>query len=150
MQAFRHEGEAPEPERIQIGGHSSPPCVPPPMKIIRFAILAAVLLCAASAESSPMRARPNLVVIMADDLDSRTLDLTVRSGLMPHFESMFVKGGVKFPNCFASNPICAPSRATFLTGQYSHNHGVHHNGTGSGGVLGMDHASTIATWLQRG
>jgi arylsulfatase A-like enzyme len=56
---------------------------------------------------------------------------------------------VQFPNCFATNPICAPSRATFLTGRYSHNHGVHHNGgVGSGGVTAMDHTSTIATWLK--
>jgi N-acetylglucosamine-6-sulfatase len=120
------------------------------MKTLNLAILAVPLLFAAPADGSPMRARPNLVVIMADDLDPGSLEVMVRAGLMPHFESLFVKGGVKFPNCFATNPICAPSRATFLTGRYSHNHGVHHNGTTDGGVLGMDHASTIATWLQRG
>ena len=120
------------------------------MRILRLAILLAPLLFASSVSGSPVKGRPNLVVIMADDLDPGSLELMVRSGLMPHFESLFVKGGVKFPNCFATNPICAPSRATFLTGRYSHNHGVHHNGNLNGGVLGMDHASTIATWLQRG
>lgn len=34
------------------------------------------------------------------------------------------KGGVRFQNCFAVNSICSPSRATILTGKYSHLNGV--------------------------
>jgi arylsulfatase A-like enzyme len=100
--------------------------------------------------AAPAETRPNLVVIMADDLDPKTLQTMIDAGMMPNFVSTFVQGGVAFPNCFATNPICAPSRATFLTGRYSHNHGVHHNGgVGSGGVTAMDHESTIATWLRK-
>ena len=37
------------------------------------------------------------------------------------------QGGVRFDNCFCTNGICAPSRATILTGKYSHLHGVRDN-----------------------
>jgi arylsulfatase A-like enzyme len=117
----------------------------------RLKILALFLAACAYGAAAPAETRPNLVVIMADDLDPRTLQTALGAGLLPNFDATFVRGGIRFPNCFATNPICAPSRATFLTGRYSHNHGVHHNGgvIGSGGVTAMDHTSTIATWLQK-
>src|ERR1043165_9557789 len=111
------------------------------MKRMLFLLLGLGVLGAAPADI-----RPNLVVIMADDLDPRTLQTMLDAGMLPNFDATFVRGGVRFPNCFASNPICAPSRATFLTGQYSHNHGVHHNAPWGGGVNALDHSSTIATW----
>ena len=114
--------------------------------ILLFLLMAAFALPCGAA---PARVRPNLVVIMADDLDPGTLRTLVQAGMMPHFTEQFVRGGISFPNCFATNPICAPSRATFLTGRYSHNHGVHHNSPNGGGVTSMDHASTIATWLRK-
>ena len=49
----------------------------------------------------------------------------------------------------ASFPLCCPSRATHLTGQYAHNHGVLHNGGDFGGYRALDHANTLPVWLQR-
>ena len=43
--------------------------------------------------------------------------------------------GVLFRNFFATTPLCSPSRASFLTGQYSHQHGVTHNGESRVGVF---------------
>jgi len=37
------------------------------------------------------------------------------------------RGGVRFDNCFCTNGICAPSRATILTGKYSHLNGIRDN-----------------------
>src|SRR5690606_10647148 len=36
-------------------------------------------------------------------------------------------GGIRFENCFVTNSLCAPSRATALTGAYSHINGVRGN-----------------------
>jgi arylsulfatase A-like enzyme len=46
---------------------------------------------------------------------------------MPHLQGLLVQQGVSFRNALASNPICAPSRASLLTGQQAHNHGVWRN-----------------------
>jgi len=53
-----------------------------------------------------------------------------------------------FTNSFVTNALCAPSRATFLTGQYSHNHGVLSNAPPNGGVTALDDTRTLATWMQ--
>jgi N-acetylglucosamine-6-sulfatase len=40
------------------------------------------------------------------------------------------KGGAEFDNFYATDPLCCPSRATALTGMYSHNHGILKNSLG--------------------
>ncbi len=86
-----------------------------------FALLA-LALATAHAVPPPAVAqvptRPNVVVVMTDDQtvdDLRTMPLTRRA---------FVGKGVSFENSYVSYPVCCPSRATYLTGRYAHNHGV--------------------------
>ena len=114
---------------------------------------------AAQAEGIP----PNVVVIMLDDLDVESLDLMVNAGLMPNFKTHILDKGTSFSESFVSNPLCCPSRATYLTGQYAHNHKVISNLVSSGGwgVLWWDlygdgeldgdfegENETIAVWMQ--
>lgn len=93
-------------------------------------------------------ARPNLVLIVADDLDQNlgTLDY------MPNLHRLLVQQGLTFSDFFVTNSLCAPSRATLLRGQYTHSHEVGSNESPAGGFetfLRMGHeASTLATWLQ--
>jgi arylsulfatase A-like enzyme len=86
--------------------------------------------------------RPNIVVIETDD---QTVD-SLR--FMPNVDRYFTKQGVTFDDSFASFPLCCPSRATFLTGQYAHNHGVLGNAPPLGGYQGMNHANTLPSWLE--
>ena len=51
-----------------------------------------------------------------------------------------------FPDAFLSTPLCCPSRASILTGQYAHNTGVLDNHQGEN----LDESNTLATWLQGG
>ncbi|MGH9993221.1 MAG: sulfatase family protein [Nitrososphaera sp.] len=92
--------------------------------------------------------KPNIVVIMVDDLDQRSLDILLQEGLMPKLKQHIIDKGVTFSESFATYPLCCPSRATFLTGQYPHNHNVMHNKPPIGGVTKLDDSSTLATWLQ--
>jgi N-acetylglucosamine-6-sulfatase len=61
--------------------------------------------------------RPNIVMVMADDM--RVDDLR----FAPYVRALIGGHGLNFRNSFAPYPLCVPSRASFLTGQYAHNHG---------------------------
>src|SRR5215210_468614 len=89
--------------------------------------------------------RPNLVLIVTDDLDVRSVEV------MPTVRSFLQEGGASFASFFASTPLCCPARSSILRGQYAHNHGVLSNGGPVGGYatfhrLGNED-STVATWL---
>lgn len=86
--------------------------------------------------------RPNIVVVMTDD---QTVNQTRVMGVT---QRMLRDRGVSFTRAFASYPLCCPSRATFLTGQHSHNHGVLGNGTPIGGFDALDRDDTLGVWLQ--
>jgi arylsulfatase A-like enzyme len=65
--------------------------------------------------------------VLADDLD-------YASALqMPEIGSQLQDEGVSFENASISYPICCPSRATMLTGEYAHNHNVKGNKRPDGG-----------------
>ncbi len=63
-------------------------------------------------------ARPNVVVVMTDDQDVKAM------GVVKETLRQVGAQGTTFRRFFATTPRCCPSRATFLTGQYAHNHGV--------------------------
>ncbi|MGH2618089.1 MAG: sulfatase family protein [Thermomicrobiales bacterium] len=65
--------------------------------------------------------RPNIVVIVTDDM--RDSDWQA----LPRARQRVGDNGTTFPNFFLTTPICSPSRATILTGQYAHNHQVLRN-----------------------
>ena len=90
--------------------------------------------------------RPNIVIVMTDDLDEVLLETAVSAGFMPILEQTFIDAGVRMNNSFVSNSLFCPSRATFLTGQYTHNHGVLTNHKPYR-FDALDDSSILATWL---
>jgi N-acetylglucosamine-6-sulfatase len=87
----------------------------------------AVLFISAITSRPPTKAQttagqPNVVFILADDM--RKDDMKY----MPKTRTRLGAAGMQFENAFVSYGICCPSRATILTGQYAHNHGVWTNG----------------------
>ncbi len=91
--------------------------------------------------------RPNIVFVLTDDLDYASI-----IEKMPEIGSLLVEEGLSFEEAFVSHPVCCPSRATFLTGLYDHNHGVLSNGPPDGGfqrfVSEGNEENTIAVRLQ--
>jgi len=114
-----------------------------------------VALCGAVHADEPANpiqpgARPNLVMIMADDLDTHILDTMLKLGLLPNIQQVIVQHGFRFNQSFVTNSLCCPSRSTYLSGQYSHNHGVHRNDPPNGGVESFDDgASRLPSALPR-
>lgn len=96
----------------------------------------ATLLAPAAAE-----AKPNIVFIMTDDQTAPSISVQRNVGLIQ-------TQGTTFTQTIASYPLCCPSRATYLSGQYSHNHGVIHNAGPFGGYTSFDHSNSLPLWLQ--
>ncbi len=68
--------------------------------------------------------RPNIVFIMSDDHAAHAMSCYgSRINETPNLDRIAAEG-MLFRNCFCTNSICSPSRATILTGQYEHVHGV--------------------------
>jgi arylsulfatase A-like enzyme len=68
--------------------------------------------------------RPNILFIMSDDHAAHAISAYgSRVNQTPNLDRL-AKAGMRFDNCFAVNSICSPSRATILTGKYSHLNGV--------------------------
>ncbi len=118
-----------------------------------LALLVAVFLlfgCGlATEEAKPVAARtpepPNIVLILTDDQVVTELEH------MPEVRSLLAEQGTTFENAFVTDPLCCPSRATILRGQYAHNHLIEGNEPPYGGfekfrTLGHE-GSTMATWL---
>jgi arylsulfatase A-like enzyme len=104
---------------------------------------AALPAAAATAPADGPHPPPNVVVFMTDDQTLRSMSA------MPQTRELIGARGTTFTHAVVNNPRCCPSRATFLTGQYSHNHGVLTNGPPSGGwpaLRGTD--NWLPSWLQ--
>ena len=87
--------------------------------------------------------RPNIILIVTDDQRSDTLRM------MPHVQRILVGRGMTLRRAIVTNPLCCPSRATILTGRYSHTTGVYFNRGPHGGwnAFKDSESSTIATAL---
>jgi arylsulfatase A-like enzyme len=83
--------------------------------------LAAILVSAAAAAHAP---RPNVVFVMSDDHAAHAISAYgSKVNDTPHLDRL-AREGMLFRNVFATNSICTPSRASILTGTYSHRNGV--------------------------
>jgi N-acetylglucosamine-6-sulfatase len=101
----------------------------------------------ASAEQTPQVVRPNVICIVADDLDARLIDLAASiPDFMPKYQELMVARGTTFTRAYVSSPLCTPSRASILTGRYPHNTGVVDNDYGLFYPKGEE--ETVATMLQ--
>ena len=102
--------------------------------------------------------RPNLILLMVDDLSFFEMQYSFGRALgdgSNAFDTYFTDQGATFPQFFNTTPLCCPSRASYLTGRYAHNHGVYGNNYnlagGNGGWRGFreqgNEEENIGPWL---
>lgn len=111
-------------------------------RLVRSALLAAGWLAASSAAGAAQASHHDIVVIVADDQSWHMMQF------MPRTNTLIGDAGVRFRKAFVSTPLCCPSRASILSGLYSHNHTVLNNFPPLGGATHFDDRSTVATWLE--
>jgi N-acetylglucosamine-6-sulfatase len=115
------------------------------MALGALALLAVVAAPAAMARpaGADTDGRPNILVVMTDDMASTDLQF------MPNVRRLLVKQGTKFTDAVDSFPLCCPARATFITGQYAHNHGVAGNFYPYGWYGMKNRGNILPAWLQK-
>ena len=73
--------------------------------------------------------RPNIIYIMSDDHDADAISAYNKQFIQTPNIDRLAKEGMRFTKAFVGNSICAPARATLLTGQHSHKNGIKDNFT---------------------
>ena len=95
--------------------------------VATVAVLLIVLTSMSPARPQRQLLRPNIVFILIDDLRWDELGITGHPFIKtPHIDRLGSEGAL-FRNAFMTTPLCSPSRASFLTGQYAHTHGITDN-----------------------
>jgi arylsulfatase A-like enzyme len=113
---------------------------------LSVAALIATLALPVAAHARPAGAakdgRPNILVVMTDDQAASDV------ARMPNVKRLLAARGTTFADAVDSFPLCCPARATFITGQYAHNHDVEGNFWPFGWYGMRNRANTLPAWLQ--
>lgn len=97
------------------------------MRIYIPLLLIPVVSLVAAGFASAADDRPNIVVILADDLGYADLGCQGCTDIStPHIDSI-AAAGVRFTDGYATHPVCSPSRAGLMSGRYQHRFGFEHN-----------------------
>ncbi|HMU47781.1 MAG TPA: sulfatase [Chitinophagaceae bacterium] len=91
------------------------------MRIFLFSLLLSL--------NSFAQQRPNIIYIMSDDHDADAISAYSKQLISTPNIDRLANEGIKFNKAFVGNSICAPARATLLTGQHSHKNGIKDNRT---------------------
>lgn len=122
--------------------------------LTRRGFLSALGAAALAAGTAPARANerdrksgpPNIVFVMADDLGYNHLGCYGQEKIRtPHIDRL-ASEGMRFTQCYAGAPVCAPSRSVLMTGVHGGRTSVRAN---SGGVPILDEDVTVAEALKR-
>ena len=91
---------------------------------------------------------PNVLFVMTDDQRQDAMSAYGNAILSTPNMDRIANGGARFERAFVTNSLCAPSRASFLTGLYSHAHGILTNGDGPQFYNGPGLREDQSTWVE--
>jgi N-acetylglucosamine-6-sulfatase len=111
-------------------------------RFLYMLVLAALTFSISSCNMVRPAQRPNIVVILTDDMDRGLVQY------MPKTDALITQQGATLTNYFATTPICCPSRASMLRGQYAHNTDILENFPGFKRFFQRgEEEQTLAVWL---
>ena len=97
----------------------------------------ALVACGAPVSAAAEGGRPNVLVILTDDMRPDALGVVQAEqgaeALFPWFQTphldRLAAEGCRFASAFVTTSLCSPSRASLISGRYAHRHGVKDNFT---------------------
>jgi len=100
------------------------------LRLNRISLYVLFLISLASCNATEKEKRPNIIWIFSDDHSYQTIgaygDRFASFNPSPNIDRI-ANEGMRFDRCYVANSICAPSRATLLTGLHSHMNGKINN-----------------------
>lgn len=93
----------------------------------RYHTLGFILLLFIWIGCKPADERPNIVFILVDDMRWDDYAAGGHNYIQTPNIDKLASEGASFKNAFCTTPLCSPSRANFLTGQYAHTNGITDN-----------------------
>ncbi|HLT61160.1 MAG TPA: sulfatase-like hydrolase/transferase, partial [Microlunatus sp.] len=72
--------------------------------------------------------RPNILLLCTDQQRFDALGAAGNPEIHTPNLDRLAGAGARFTQCYVQSPVCAPSRASLMTGRYVHNHGLWANG----------------------
>lgn len=115
----------------------------PARPLLVVPILLFCLICALPAAASASASPPNVIVVVTDDQAPGTFSPQV----MPTTHRLIADRGALFSAAANATPLCCPSRASFLSGQFGHNNGVVWNVPGYRAL--REKRNTLPVWMRR-
>lgn len=80
-------------------------------------------------------ARPNILFVVSDQHNAKVLGHKGHPDVQTPYLDRMAREGCRCDSAITQNPICTPSRVSFLSGQYPHNHGYYSlSGRNPGGL----------------
>lgn len=103
-------------------------------KFFALLFMSMLFINCASTQKDTAKERPNIIYIMSDDHASHAISayggIYENVAPTPNIDKL-ASQGMRFTNAFCTNSICGPSRASILTGKYSHINGFYKNEGGA-------------------
>src|SRR5436190_15809967 len=96
-------------------------------RVALLAVLACAWLAGRSFAQAPSPRKPNIIVIVADDLGFGDLSIHGSPDLKTPNIDALANSGVRFARGYVSCPVCAPTRAGIMTGRYQQRFGLEFN-----------------------
>lgn len=111
------------------------------MKIIKI-LFVLLIIFSLTACNITNKNQPNIIIILTDDMDSKLMPY------MPKTNQLIGEQGATFTNYFITTPLCCPSRASMLRGQYGHNTDILENNPGFARFFKLkEEEDALPVWL---
>lgn len=97
--------------------------------VLAVGLIISAGLAASAAEPSGHVSKPNIIFILGDNHNARTMSFAGHPFIQTPGMDRLAREGIVFENAYNTTSLCSPSRASLLTGAYAHSHGVKNNHT---------------------
>ncbi|MCE7066636.1 sulfatase [Dyadobacter sp. CY326] len=93
---------------------------------LTYLLILALATQISHAQSTPQKGKPNIVIILADDLGYGDIGAFGATDIRtPNIDNLAAKG-LKLTSFYSTSPVCSPTRAALITGRYPKRMGIDH------------------------